>query len=160
LSPRTSARQRPTAPPSTPLLVKAFPVQPLYVSFYWDFVKDYLSASLEHATGEIELEDLRRWCEQGKLALWVAKHDKVCGAAICEIVQYTRKKRINILAIGGDDFDSWAKQAQEALEKWAQELGAEGIEARVRKGFAPKLEAIGFKQVYIGMVKDGTGIGK
>lgn len=154
LSLRISRHRQQTAPPATPLSVKA--VKSWLVPSYWEFVSKYIDDALKHANGELKSEDIYQYLLAERMFLFVAGNP-ICGASVCEVVQYVRKKAIRVVTLGGENFTYWKKPLDEELEKWGQMIGADCIEAYVRKGMVPHLEGIGYEQIYIGMSRNING---
>ena len=130
-------------------MVKA--IKPWLIPSYWGFVEKYIADALEHAHGELETSDVHEYLLAERMFLFVAQGKKVYGAATCEVVQYVRKKAIRVVTLGGEDFDSWRNPLNEALTVWGKTIGADRIEAYVRKGLVLQLEQIGYRQTYVGM---------
>lgn len=114
-------------------------------------MRRYVEEALAHANGELSAEDIYNYLMAERMFLFVAHKPEICGAATCEVVQYTRKKAIRVVTLGGNDFVSWREPLHNALKEWAGRIKADGIEAYVRKGLVPQLEDLGFKQIYVGM---------
>jgi hypothetical protein len=93
-------------------------------------------------------EDIYQYLLSERMYLFVAQRKVICGAATCEVVQYCRKKAIRVVTLAGENF---SKEITDELLKWADAIGADGIEAYVRKGFVPSLEALGYSQLYVGL---------
>lgn len=152
---RTSQPRPQIAQQDTLYLVN--PVQPVYVPHYWQFVWKYVEDAVEHANGELTSEDIYNYLLAERMYLWVIRGRLICGACVCEVAQYVRKHMIRVVTLGGDNFDAWGGKLDEALQLWAERIGASGVEAYVRKGLVPKLEALGYRQIYVGMAKNGQG---
>lgn len=126
-------------------------IQAYFVPYYWDFVRQYVNAALEHANGELRADDVYKDLLSGRMRLFVVKQPHIVGAATCEVVQYARKRAVRVVTLGGDDFDAWKGKLHEVLCNWAKEIEAAGIEAYVRRGLVEKLEDLGYSQTYVGM---------
>lgn len=154
---RISQRQPPQLQPNTQYSVDA--VLSLYLPYYWEFVRSFVDSALEHAHGELAAEDIFNYLMSDRMRLYVVRNPLICGAVTCEVVQYVRKKAIRVVTLGGDNFDAWKKPLNDALLQWAAQIGADGIEAYVRKGLVSKLEDIGYRQTYVGVWIDGKETG-
>lgn len=146
---RISLPQPQTPRPATQYSVKA--VQSAYVPFFWDFVSKYIDAALEHAHGEMISEDVFARLMAERMYLYVARNPLICGAVTVEVCQYARKKALRVVTLGGEDFTAWRPILNAELLKYAKSIGANGIEAYVRKGLVPGMEQEGYKQIYVGM---------
>lgn len=121
------------------------------VPHYWDFVRKYVDVALQHANGELNAEDVREYLQTERMYLFVAQRRLICGAAVCEVVQYVRKKAIRVVTVGGEGFPDWRRPLLEQLTDWGGKINADGIEAYVRPGLVPQLKELGFAQTYVGM---------
>lgn len=121
------------------------------VPHYWDFVRRYVEDALEHANGELNADDVLQYLQSERMFLFVAQRKLIIGAAVCEVVQYVRKKAIRVVTVGGQDFSDWRQPLTDELLVWAGKINADGIEAYVRRGLVPQLEQMGYAQTYVGM---------
>lgn len=135
--------------PSAPCTVK--PIKGWLVPYYWDAIKGHVEEALKHANGELEAQDVYAYLMNERMFLFIAQRKTIIGASTCEVVQYARKKAIRVVTLGGEDFEHWRQPLQQALIDWAGKIGADGIEAYVRKGLVPQLEGLGYSQAYTGM---------
>ncbi len=123
----------------------------MYLPYYWEFVRQYVDPALKFANGELTSEDIYNYLISGHMRLFVIRNPLICGAATCEVVQYVRKKAVRVVTLGGENFDAWSETLNNAMLDWASKVGADGIEAYVRKGLVKKLEKLGYHQTYVGM---------
>lgn len=114
-------------------------------------MEGYVAKALEHANGEVGVEDIHDALLAEQMFLFVAQRPRIIGAATCEVVQYVRKIAIRVITLGGEDFSDWGEPLLRELNNWAGRIGASGIEAYVRKGFVPQLTELGFSEIYHGV---------
>lgn len=90
------------------------------------------------------LEDYRRMVEAGDAQL----HGFGKGFAITEIKDYThpRERVLNVLLLGGKDFDEWKAEADLRLVSFARVNGCSAIEFACRLGLARKISGLGYTE--------------
>lgn len=133
--------------------IRAIPAH--LVEHFWKLVEPYIKRALDHAFGEFQPSDLKELCKTRDCQLWaITKGDRMVGAGITEIISYPRKKYCRIITLAGSNALEWAEMANLIVETWAREQGCVGMQAITRKGFVPKLEAIGYKYGQAILVKD------
>lgn len=125
------------------------------VDHFWKLAEPYIKRALEHANGEFTPDDLRHFCKDRTVQLWLVNEgEKVIGAATTEIVNYPAKKHCRIITVAGSRFQEWALDLDIILCAWAKEHQCKTIEAAVRKGFVNPLTTYGYKQKYVIVAKD------
>ena len=113
---------------------------------YWPFAVPYIKRALDRTTGELTIEDYRRFADAAQIQLWLV-HDgtRIRGAATTEIVRFPKINRLRVLTVGGANFDLWADALDLKLREWALTNKCDGIEAYVRKGFVKRLRDAGYQ---------------
>lgn len=96
-------------------------------------------------------EDHRRAVESGQ----AQAHSFSGGFAITEIKEYNRPKErvLNVLLLGGKEFDSWKAEADDRLVQFARVNGCQAIEFACRMGLADKISQLGYRKHRILMRK-------
>ena len=121
----------------------------------WPFAEPYVKRALDHASGEIDANNLREWCIERDVQLWlVSAADRVVGAATTEIVIYPHKKHCRVITIAGSGFAEWVGDMDATLATWAQAQGCDALEAHVRRGFVQRLAPLGYKHLHSVVVKE------
>ena len=125
-------------------------IPPQMVDGIWHFAEPYIKRALEHTFGELSHLDILALCKSGDMQLWMmVKGKRVVGAGTTSLVIYPQMKVCRIVTMAGSEFDEWRDYAHANIEVWAKmQEKCQAIEAYVRKGFVPKLLAIGFKHRY------------
>ena len=133
-------------------LIQGVPAQ--LIPRLWSFAEPYIKRALDHASGEIVVDDLKLWCMERDVQLWlVAEGERIIGAATTEIVIYPRKKHCRVITIAGSRFVEWVDDMDTTLCKWAAAQGCDAMEAHVRKGFVKKLEPLHYKHLHSVVIK-------
>ncbi len=124
-------------------------IPPQAVESLWRFAEPYIKRALDHTYGEISPDDIKNFCMESQMQLWmISKEKRMVGAGTTQIVCYPQMKVCRIVTLAGTEFTEWMDVAHMNIELWAEMQGCEGMEAYVRKGFVPKLDAIGYKHKY------------
>lgn len=124
-------------------------IPPQAVDGLWRFAEPYIKRALDHTHGELSIEDIKGFCCNSDMQLWmISKGTRVVGAGTTQIVCYPQMKVCRIVSLAGSEFDEWMDIAHMNLELWAESMGCTAMEAYVRKGFVPKLGQIGYKHRY------------
>lgn len=126
--------------------IDILPVSPQHVAGIWPLVEKYVADSLEFAQGMFLPEDIRMFCEQGKMQMWIAtREDDVLAAVITEITDYPRARICSAPFIGGKDLRAWFRKMLHTIEAWSKEMGCVGLQGGARRGWAKlaNMEEIG-----------------
>lgn len=70
------------------------------------------------------------------------------GFAITDIREYSnpKEKVLNVLILGGRDFETWKQEADEALCRFARVNGCGAIEFACRRGLMKKITELGYRE--------------
>lgn len=113
-----------------------------YVLKIWGEVEPIITKALKRNDGELLSDDVLKALLKKENILWVGVQDnKILMALVLEMIEYPRKKALNILTWGtksGYDYELWIKEFYK-VEHFAKINGCSFIEARTRKGLAKKL---------------------
>lgn len=126
------------------------------IDHLWKHAEAFVKRALDHANGEFTHDDIREFCEDSLMQLWlVLDEDKrVIAAASTEIINYRQKRVLRVVTLGGKKFEEWAVDLRDTLEDFAGRQGCHGLECYARKGFVNKLKNIGFADKYVMLYKD------
>jgi hypothetical protein len=103
----------------------------------WPWVQDLIEPAIVTSSGRYLPEDIRQALVEERMQLWVFEHDLKPGmAVVTEIIQYPRKKYCQIVFVGARKEcprRRWEHVIYE-LEKWAKEIGCDGMQSISRHG--------------------------
>lgn len=140
-------------------------VPSMLIESMWRFAEPYIKRALDHAAGEIAPADLKKFCQEKDIQLWlISKGSRVVGAATTEIVVYPQKKHCRIITVAGSGFRDWVNLFDREIMAWAKSNGCHALEAHVRRGFVKKIEPIGYRHMHSVVIKkldiihDNTGM--
>lgn len=105
--------------------------------------RKYIEAALKHSGGTHTFDDVEKAINEGIMQLWPASN----SAAVTEIIQYARKKVLNVFLAGGDLEE--IMNGIGAVTEWAKAQGCDSVTLYGRKGWERVLDAHGFNPVMI-----------
>lgn len=130
-------------------------IPPALVDRFWHYAEPYIKRALDHTSGEFLVEDLKRFCKDNYVQLWlVAEGNRVVAAVTTEVVVYPQRKHLRVITLAGSKAPEWTGQVDTILNDWARSQGCNAMEAFVRKGYVPILAKHGYKFKYSTVVKD------
>lgn len=122
---------------------------------FWPFAEPYIKRALDRAAGEFLAEDLKHFCKDREVQLWlVSEGERIIAAITTEIVNYPRRKHCRIITLAGSKAPEWTGLLDIILSEWAKQQGCQALEAYVRKGYVPVLAEYGFKHKYSMVLKE------
>lgn len=125
------------------------------VNRFWPLAEPYIKRALDHAAGEFRPLDLRDYCKDRTVQLWlVSENERVIAAITTEIINYPRKRHCRIVTLGGTKAPEWTELADIIISEWAKDQGCQAMEAYVRKGYVPVLAGHGYKHKYSAVFKE------
>ena len=128
-----------------------------YIEMLAPLVMQYAQRALDHARGELTVDQVLYGVASGKYQLWlVAKVDGLLGQAVTELVQYPNVLVLRVVLLSGKEMPSWQTLLDEELSAFARREGATRMEAVGRRGLSRTLAPLGFKESYTVMTKELT----
>lgn len=125
------------------------------VDRFWPLAEPYIKRALDHTRGEFEPDDIRAYCKDKIIQLWlVSEGERIVAAATTEIIVYPRKKHCRVVTLAGSKAVEWTQLLDVVLLEWAREKGCDAMEAFVRKGYVSVLANYGYKHMYSAVFKE------
>ncbi len=122
---------------------------------FWPLAEPYIKRALDHTRGEFTPADIKAYCKDRVIQLWlVSENERVIAAATTEIITYPRNKHCRVVTLGGSRAVEWTQLLFATLDEWAKEQGCDAMEAFVRKGYVPVLANYGYKHMYSAVFRD------
>lgn len=116
--------------------IEVLPVSPHHVKAIWPAVEKYVADALEYAHGLFLPEDIRDFCINSKMQLWIAtRGDDVLAAVVTEITDFPRARICAAPFIGGRDMRAWFRKMLHTIEAWSKEMGCIGLTGGARRGW-------------------------
>ena len=120
---------------------------------FWDAAKEYLKDAIALNRGEFDLEDIHKLILEKKMQLWGIHDGELKAVMVTEVIEYPRQKRVRVVLIGGSEMDTWLEVAVEAMDRFKELNGADGIEILGRKGWVKTLAQHGYKEYETVIIK-------
>lgn len=125
------------------------------VERFWNLAEPYIKRALDHTSGELSPANIKMYCKDRILQLWlISENERVIAAVTTQIINFPQRKHCRVATLGGSKAVEWLGLLDEVLTAWAHEQGCNGIEAFVRKGFVPALVEFGYKPRYSVVFKE------
>lgn len=87
--------------------------------------------------GPFTREDVLQELREHKCQGWIAEVEDSRGGAVTRVREYPNgQKELFVWLLGGEDFLRWCRPLNEAMERFAREMGCERLHAAVRPGLA------------------------
>ena len=73
----------------------------------------------------------------GRAAIWLCtKADKILAVLVCQVVNYPRKRVLEMMFAGGDSMSEWRDLAVQTMDEYARSLGCSHIACAGRRAWA------------------------
>lgn len=110
--------------------------------------KAWIEAALEHSGGTHEWQDIVDGIATGNMQLWPAER----GCLVTEIVEYPRKRVLNVF-LGGGDLDQLVEM-HDAVQAWGEAQGCVGATIIGRAGWERVYRERGWKRQHVVLAKE------
>lgn len=107
---------------------------------WWPQAAKHLQPALDHADDGTTLDEVRQQIVDGRSMLWVYAEDEHLMSAVLSI----ENNRLYAWLIGGAQIGLWLDTLLEAMRRYAQESGMDGLSAVTRPGIARMLRQRGW----------------
>lgn len=126
------------------------------VDRFWPLAAPYVKRALDHTRNEFLPEDIKAYCKDKVIQLWlVSEGERVVAAATTEIIVYPQAKHCRVVTLGGSKAVEWTELLLSVvLNDWAKEQGCTAMEAFVRRGYVKILADYGYKHMYSAVFRD------
>lgn len=122
---------------------------------FWPLAEPYIKRALDHANGEFKPADLKHFCKDRTVQLWlVSEGERIVAAATTELINYPQRRHCRVITLAGSKAPEWTGLLDETLLAWAKQQGCDSIEAYVRKGYVKVLAEHGYNHKYCAVVKE------
>jgi hypothetical protein len=119
------------------------------VQAIWPRVFPHLTKAAEYTFGRYEPEDIFDFVVTGGAHMWVAlREDAIEGVTITRFWQYPRKLCLDVVFLGGENWEDWKDDMFDILQRWATESGCDVIESSGRPGFARAFKDRGYTPLW------------
>lgn len=102
----------------------------------WPLVEKFVEDAVRHAGGRFTAEDIRKFCLNGQMQLWLVLDDgQATAVVLTEIVNYPQKKSCRIVGLAGHNMHKWLN-LRIHIDEWAKRNGCQKMEIIGREGWA------------------------
>jgi hypothetical protein len=121
-----------------------------YVDTCWKQVEPYLDRAADYTFGRYTVGDIYDSVKDYDYHLWVAFEDgKIVGAVVTNFVVYPKRKVLCMSFCGGERLKEWKDPMLKLLQRFAWDMGCDGIEATARRGWAKVFQNDGYKSNWV-----------
>jgi hypothetical protein len=109
----------------------------------------HINKAAKYTFGRYEPEDIVDAVLDEEAHLWVViEGEDILGVTITRFWQYPRKKCLDVMFLGGEDWDEWRDNMFDILQRWASDNGCDAIESSGRTGFARVFKSRGYTPLW------------
>jgi hypothetical protein len=121
-----------------------------HVDTCWKQVEPFLDRAADFTFGRYTVDDIYDSVKDYDYHLWVAFEDKkIVGAVVTNFVVYPKRKVLCMSFCGGERLKEWKDPMLKLLQRFAWDMGCDGIEATARRGWAKVFQNDGYKSNWV-----------
>jgi hypothetical protein len=116
----------------------------------WGQIEPFMEKAAKYTYGRYTSDDIYDSVVEHNHHLWVAL-DKtgIKGAVVTNIIVYPKRKLLAMAFCGGQDLKEWKDPMLNLLQRFAKDMGCDGIESTARAGWAKIFINDGYKQHWV-----------
>lgn len=131
-------------------MIQVSMVPPEHVAACWPQIEEYISAAAEYTYGRYTTNDIKTCVTDYDYQLWVAFDEGgMKGAVVTNVATYPQKKYLCMQFCGGKDLKEWKPQMLSLLQRFAGDIGCDGIESVGRPGWSKIFSGDGYKSIWV-----------
>jgi hypothetical protein len=128
--------------------VSLVPVQ--FINTCWAKVEPFMAKAAKYTYGRFTSDDIYDSVMEHDYQLWVAfDGEDIKGAVVTNVMVYPKRKLLCMSFCGGHDLKEWKEPMLSLLQRYAKDMGCDGIEATARAGWAKIFQSDGYKQNWV-----------
>lgn len=121
-----------------------------FIDTCWAQIEPFMEKAAKYTHGRYTSDDIYDSVVEHDYQLWVAFDKKgIKGAVVTNMVIYPKRKLLCMSFCGGHDLKEWKTPMLSLLQKYAKDMGCDGIEATARAGWAKIFTNDGYKQHWV-----------
>ena len=125
-------------------------VPPQLVNTCWKQIEPFMEGAAKYTYGRFTSDDIYDSVTEHDYQLWVAFNETgIKGAIVTNIMVYPKRKLLCMSFCGGNDLKEWKEPMLSLLQRYAKDMGCDGIEATARAGWAKIFLNDGYKQHWV-----------
>jgi hypothetical protein len=121
-----------------------------FIDTCWEQIKPFMEKAAKYTHGRYTSDDIYDSVVEHDYQLWVAFDETgIKGAVVTNMVIYPKRKLLCMAFCGGHDLKEWKDPMLSLLQRFAKDMGCDGIEATARAGWAKIFTNDGYKQHWV-----------
>jgi hypothetical protein len=121
-----------------------------FIDTCWAQIEPFMERAAKYTYDRYTSDDIYDSVVEHDYQLWVAFDETgIKGAVVTNIVSYPKRKLLCMAFCGGHDLKEWKSPMLSLLQKFAKDMGCDGIEATARAGWAKIFINDGYKQHWV-----------
>jgi hypothetical protein len=121
-----------------------------FIDTCWEQIKPFMEKAAKYTHDRYTSDDIYDSVVEHDYQLWVAFDETgIKGAVVTNMVIYPKRKLLCMAFCGGRDLKEWKDQMLSLLQRYAKDMGCDGIEATARAGWAKIFINDGYKQHWV-----------
>ena len=125
-------------------------VPPQLINTCWKQVEPFMDKAAKYTYGRFTSDDIYDSVMEHDYQLWVAfDEETIKGAVVTNVMVYPKRKLLCMSFCGGYDLKEWKEPMLSLLQRYAKDMGCDGIEATARAGWAKIFLNDGYKQHWV-----------
>jgi hypothetical protein len=116
----------------------------------WEQVEPYMEKASKYTYGRYTCDDIYDSVKEHDYQLWIAfEEGKIKGAVVTNAIVYPKRKLLAMQFCGGIELKEWKAPMLALLQRFARDIGCDGIESTGRPGWSKVFKNDGFKEVWM-----------
>lgn len=117
-------------------MIEVSMVPAAYVDTCWDKVEPFAEKAAKFTYGRYTADNMREMVLDGDYQMWVAYDNGIFkGLVITNIITYPQRKLLAMQFCGGVELVAWKDPMLALLQRFAKDMGCDGIESTGRIGW-------------------------
>jgi hypothetical protein len=121
-----------------------------FIDTCWSQIEPFMKRAAKYTYGRYTSDDIYDSVVEHNYQLWVAfDATGIKGAVVTNIGIYPKRKLLTMAFCGGRDLKEWKDPMLSLLQRFAKDMGCDGIESTARAGWAKVFSNDGYKQHWV-----------
>lgn len=121
-----------------------------FIDTCWAQIEPFMERAAKYTYGRYTSDDIYDSIVEHDYQLWVAfDATGIKGAVVTNIGIYPKRKLLTMAFCGGRDLKEWKAPMLSLLQRFAKDMGCDGIESTARAGWAKIFSNDGYKQHWV-----------
>lgn len=131
-------------------MIEVSMVPPQYVDSCWEKVEPFAEKAARYTYGRYTANDIFSRMQDDNYQTWVAYDgSNFKGLVVTEIMTYPQRKLLSMHFCGGVDLKEWKEPMLTLLQRFAKDMGCDGIESVGRPGWSKVFNKDGYKAIWV-----------